>query len=182
MRPGRWGAGGTTAGTPRWAGSPRWITSGRWRERSPRDRGPVAARPRTRRRRLRRRCPSPQGCRVPGRGTRRARVRGRPYGVKPVCGQGNREPSSCPAHVHAKTALTPETSATPQAGSMGQAPACPAQGGPGPEPLPGEHRRTPGNEVNWRSIIRRNGEITRISYEEPSTVGGEPRWMTGGYI
>jgi hypothetical protein len=48
--------------------------------------------------------------------------------------------------------------------------ACPAQGAARPEPLPGEHRRTPGNEVNWRSILRRNGEITRISYEEVSTV------------
>ena len=82
----------------------------------------------------------------------------------------DRSLTNCPAHVHAKTALTPETSATPQAGSTGQAPACPAQGAARPEPLPGEHRRTPGNEVNWRSILRRNGEITRISYEEPSTV------------
>jgi len=29
--------------------------------------------------------------------------------------------------------------------------------------------------MNWRSIVRRNGEITRIRYEEVSTVLGEPR-------
>jgi len=28
----------------------------------------------------------------------------------------------------------------------------------------------PGNNVNWRSILRRGDEITRISYEEVSTV------------
>jgi hypothetical protein len=37
------------------------------------------------------------------------------------------------------------------------------------------HQRTPGNEVNWRSIVRRRSEITRIRYEEVSTLSGEPR-------
>jgi len=31
-------------------------------------------------------------------------------------------------------------------------------------------QRTPGNEVNWRSIARRSGKITRTGYEEASTV------------
>ncbi len=36
------------------------------------------------------------------------------------------------------------------------------------------HQRAPGHEVNRRSIVRRDGKITRIRYEEVSTVEGNP--------
>ena len=52
----------------------------------------------------------------------------------------------------------------------GQAPACPTPGrGASSGPCPAR-KRTPGNEMNWRSIVRRSREITRIGYEEASTV------------
>ena len=59
----------------------------------------------------------------------------------------------------------------PSGRKYGQAPACPTPG----RGASGDHRaparkRTPGNELNWRSIVRRSGEITRIGYEEVSTV------------
>ena len=58
----------------------------------------------------------------------------------------------------------------PSGRKYGQAPACPSLGrGASSSPCPA-HKRTPGNEVNWRSIVRRNGETTRTGYEEVSTV------------
>jgi hypothetical protein len=58
----------------------------------------------------------------------------------------------------------------PSGRKYGQAPACPTPGrGASSSPCPA-HKRTPGNKLNWRSIVRRSGEITRIGYEEVSTV------------
>ena len=57
--------------------------------------------------------PSLGGCRVPGGGTRRARVRGRPSGLKAAA---HRLPAAAPAG----PALTPETSAAPPAGNTGR--------------------------------------------------------------
>jgi len=46
----------------------------------------------------------------------------------------------------------------------------PAQGTARPA-LPARHtNERQENEVNWRSIVRRSDEITRIGYEEVSTV------------
>ena len=97
---------------------------------------PAQARPRrpapamTRRRRLRRR--SLQGeLPRPGRGTRRARVRGRPSSLKAACASPARDGPAGPA-------LTPETPAAPQAGESGQAPACPSPGR-GASGEPGAH-------------------------------------------
>ena len=125
----------TTAGIPPSAGSPRSITSGRWRERTPHEGGPAATRPRTRRKRLRRRSPS-QGCRVPGRGTRRARVRGRPSGVKAA------------AHRCAAACGRPDPGdlCGPSGRTYGQAPACPTPGrGASSGPCPAR-KRTSGNK------------------------------------
>ena len=85
----------------------------------------------------------------PGRGTRRARVRGRPSGLQAAA---HRCAAAC------GPAWTPETSAAPQAGNTGR-PSLPLPGGRGAS---GDHRapayqRTPGNEVNWRSIVTRSG-------------------------
>src|SRR6266851_4762470 len=63
----------------------------------------------------------------------------------------------------------------PSGRKYGQAPACPARGAARPVVTAPAHERTPGNEVNWRSIVRRRSEITRIRYEEVSTLSGEPR-------
>ena len=83
-----------------------------------------------------------------------------------------RPPGCCaPLRGGLRPAWTPETSAAPQAGNTGR-PSLPLPGGRGAS---GDHRapayqRTPGNEVNWRSIVTRTGEITRMGYEEVSTV------------
>ncbi len=66
--------------------------------------------------------------------------------------------------------LDPGDLCGPSGRKYGQAPACPAQGAARPDLPARTHKRTPGNEVNWRSIVRRSGEITRIGYEEVSTV------------
>ena len=66
--------------------------------------------------------------------------------------------------------LDPGDLCGPSGRKYGQAPACPRPGARRVRiPLPG-HKRTPGNGMNWRSIVRRSGEITRIGYEEVSTV------------
>ena len=64
-------------------------------------------------------------------------------------------------------------------GRAAQARAAPQPGDTG-RPQPAAHdparpmttstSERPENEVNWRSIVRRSGEITRISFEEVSTV------------
>jgi hypothetical protein len=83
------------------------------------------------------------------------RVRGRPSGLKAAA---HRLPAAAPAG----PALTPETTAAPRAGNTGR---------PRPAP-PGARRvrcartrRTDGRQeskMNWRSIVRRTAEITRI--------------------
>ena len=86
---------------------------------------------------LRLRRSPPGGCRAPGQGTRRARVWGRPSGVKAA---SHRLPATAPAG----PALTPETSAAPQAGNTGRRQPAPAPGAARPvSPCPA-HRRTPG--------------------------------------
>src|SRR5207245_2529890 len=144
---------------------PRWITSGRWRERTPRDRGPAAARPRPRRRRLRRAHLHKKGCRAAA-GGRAARG----YGAAPPASRLLRPAARRPA-----AGPDPGDLGGPSGRKYGQAPACPAPGAARP---PVRARRTNGRQepkVNWRSIVRRNGKITRIHYEEVSTVGGESR-------
>ena len=76
----------------------------------------------TRKGRLRRRSP-PRRLPRPGRGTRRARVRGRPSGLKAAAHRCSDGPLPGPA-------LTPETSAAPQAGKAGR-----------PQPAPPAARR-----------------------------------------
>ena len=147
----------------------RWITSGRWRERTPRERGPAAARPRNRRRRLRRAHLHHRAAAFQA-GGRAARGYGAAPPASSPSGPQNKRESTLPGTRHAKTALTPETSAAPQAGSTSRPQPAPAQER-GASKIPhARHKRTPGNEMNWRSIVRRSGEITRIGYEEDSTV------------
>ena len=73
------------------------------------------------------------------RGTRRARVRGRPSGLKAAA---HRLPAAAPSG----PALTPETTAAPRAGKNGQALACPARGAARPVPPYPAHKPTPGIE------------------------------------
>ena len=138
----------TTAGTPRWAGSPRWITSvaggkgarvtaGRpLRGPGPEGGGFAAAH-------LHHRAAAFQA------GGRAARGYGAaPPASSPSVAAGQPRTVQLPGTPTREDSLDPGTSATPQAGSTGQGPACPALGAARPEPLPGEHGRTPGNEVS----------------------------------
>ena len=59
-----------------------------------------------------------------------------------------------------RPALTPETSAAPQAGNTGRPQPAPPPGAARPVTTRTSERQE--NEVNWRSIIRRGSKITRI--------------------
>jgi hypothetical protein len=104
-----------------------------------------------------------------GRQSCRARAGGRAargYGAAPPASRLLRTAARRPA-----AGPDPGDLCGPSGRRYGQAPACPTprRGAPGDHRAPRTSER-PGNEVNWRSIVRRNGEITRISYEEVSTV------------
>ena len=156
------------------AGSPRWITSGRWRERTPREGGPAAARPRTRRRRLRRCPPSGTGCRAVA-GGRAAQG----YGVAPqrqgrLWPQDNREPSSCLAHVHARAGLDAEPPAAPGPGRAGR----PSLPRPAARRVrcPGARvtSERPENEVNGCSIVRRAAKLHESAMRKSPRFEGNP--------
>ena len=74
-------------------------------------------------------------------------------------------PQGCcapPAAAALRAGLDPGDLCGPSGRKHGQALACPARGAARPvSPCPA-HKRTPGTEVNWRSIVRRGSEITRI--------------------
>ena len=81
------------------------------------------------------------------------RVRGRSSGLKGAAHRaGARQPCGLP--------WTPETSAAPGGRKSGQARACPAARGAQP-PRWRAHAstRTPGNRLNWRSILGRSGKL-----------------------
>ena len=67
--------------------------------------------------------------------------------------------------------LDPGDLCGPSGRKYGQAPACPPpRGAARPDPPCPDTNERQGTEMNWRSIVRRSGEITRIGYEEVSTV------------
>ena len=116
----------TSGGTRPGPDAPRSPTSGRWRERRPRDRG----------RPLRGPGPEGGGCAAASRRLPRSWP-----GDAPREGTGPplRRQGCCasPAATALRAGLTPETTAAPQAGNSGQAPACPAPR----RGASGEHRR-----------------------------------------
>ena len=68
---------------------------------------------------------------------------------------------------------TPETSAAPEGRKRDQAQGLPParRAARGPLAVAGVcENRTPGNKVNWRSIVRRRGEITQIQVRAPGPV------------
>ena len=58
----------------------------------------------------------------------------------------DRSLTNCPAHVHAKTALTPGDLCDPSGRKYGPGPGLPRPGRGASGALPGEHRRTPGTK------------------------------------
>jgi len=103
----------------------------------------------------------------------------RQAGGRAARGYGAAPPASRLLRIASATALRagldPGDLCGPSGRRYGQAQPAPAQRrGASDGPLPGRTRNAI-HYMNWRSIVRRNGEITRIRYEEVSTVLGEPR-------
>jgi hypothetical protein len=97
---------------------------------------------------------------------------GPPLSVKAGCDRRATANRQAAWHTYTPSpALSAEPPAAPRARKSGQARACPdpARGASGDHQAPRTSER-PGNEVNGCSTARRNGEITRIRYEEVSTV------------
>ena len=95
---------------------------------------------------------------------------GPPLSVKAGCDR--RATANRPAAWHM---YTPSPALTlslrrPQGQEKRAGAACPTRGAARPDTPARTCKRTPGNDVNWRSIVRKIGEITRIGYEEVSTV------------
>jgi len=70
-----------------------------------------------------------------------------------------------------RPALTPETTATPGARKSGQAQACPRAARGAQTPAVAGHRSKPNvrTQMNWRSIVRRNGKITNLGWCQGSS-------------
>ena len=70
-----------------------------------------------------------------------------------------------------RPALTPETTAAPGARKSGQAQACPRAARGAQTPAVAGHGSKPNarTQVNWRSIVRRNGKITNLGWCQRSS-------------
>ena len=109
---------------------------------------------------------------APGPGDAPREGTGPPLSVKAGCDRGTTANRQAAWHTYTPgPAMSAEPPAAPGARKSGQARACPdpARGASGDHRAPRASGR-PGNEVNGCSIPRRNGGITRIRYEEVSTV------------
>ena len=97
----------------------------------------------------------------------------RQAGGRAARGYGAAPPASRLLRIAGATALRagldPGDLCVPSARKYGQAQPAPPGPGASDGPLPRAQRNV-GYYVNWRSIVRRNGKITRIRYEEVSTV------------
>ncbi len=90
----------------------------------------------------------------------------RGYGAAPPASRLLRTAARRPA-----AGLDPGDLCGPSGRKYGQAQPAPPRGAARPvTTVTATCQRMPGNKVNWRSILRRGDEITRISYEEVSTV------------
>ena len=90
-----------------------------------------------------------------------------------------RPPGCCasPAATAQRAGLDPGDHCGPSARRYGQAPACPApwRGASGDPHAHGTYDGRKDTQLNWRSILARSGKITRIRYEEVSTLSGDCR-------
>ena len=94
-----------------------------------------------------------------------------------------RPPGCCalPAATALRTGLDPGDHCGPSARRYGQVPACPApwRGASGDPHAHGTYDGRKDTQLNWRSILARSGKITRIRYEEVSTLSGDCRLSIG---